>query len=38
MHTVGTLQKENPQIVNVNYQNYSTGGLTIPILHITNPN
>jgi cytosolic carboxypeptidase protein 2/3 len=38
MHTVKNIQKDNPQIVNVNYHHFSTGGLTIPIIHITNPN
>ncbi len=35
MHQVIQLQKENPHIVDLNLENYSTGGLTIPILTIT---
>jgi hypothetical protein len=34
---VAKAQKENPHLISIDYVNFSTGGLSIPVLTVTNP-
>jgi len=38
MHRVEQIQKENPHYIQLDKSNLSTGGLTIPLLTISNSN
>ena len=37
MHTIDSLHADNPGIMTVNKNQYSTGGLVVPLVTISNP-